>query len=164
MNTTHVDAFDSPDAGPIGQVYDGKVSYYNRALPIKNRHTPFDISSLDILPKVEIVYMYVDASATPITALLNDQTDGLIIAGSGNGSFNKAILQAVEEGVKKGKLIVRSSRVVSGRVTPSQVFNDEILGTIASNNLNPQKARILLMLALTVSKERNKIHEIFQNY
>jgi len=164
MNTTHVDAFDSPDTGPIGQVYDGKVSYYNRALPIKNRHTPFDISSLDILPKVEIVYMYVDASATPITALLNDQTDGLIIAGSGNGSFNKAILQAVEEGVKKGKLIVRSSRVVSGRVTPSQVFNDEILGTIASNNLNPQKARILLMLALTVSKERNKIHEIFQNY
>jgi L-asparaginase len=164
INTTHVDAFESPDTGPIGQVYDGKVSYYSQALPIKNDFTHFDISSLDSLPKVEIVYMYVGASATPITALLNDQIDGLIIAGSGNGSFNKPILQAVEAGVKKGKQIVRSTRVVSGRVTPGEVFNDNVLGTIASNNMNPQKARILLMLALTVSQERGKINEIFQNF
>lgn len=164
MNTTHVDAFDSPDTGPIGQVYDGKASFNSQALRLKNSYTPFDISSLDVLPKVDIVYMYVDASATAISALLNEKTDGVIIAGSGNGSFNKAILQAVKTGVEKGIMIVRSSRVGSGRVTQSQVFDDEKLGTIGANNMNPQKARILLMLALTVTKEKNIIREIFQNF
>ena len=164
MNTTHVNSFDSPNTGPIGQVYDGKVNYYNQALQKIDAHAPFNISSLNDLPKVDIVYMYVDASATAIRALINDEVDGLIIAGSGNGSINKAILQAVETGVKKGIMIVRSSRVASGRVTSTQVFDDEKLGTIAANNLNPQKARILLMLALTVTKDKNIIREIFLSY
>jgi L-asparaginase len=164
VNTSHVNAFDSPNTGAIGQVYDGKVNYYNQALQKQKGHAPFKISSLDHLPKVDIVYMYVDASATAISAFINDEADGLIIAGSGNGSINKAILQAVEAGVKKGIMIVRSSRVASGRVTSSQVFDDEKPGTIAANNLNPQKARILLMLALTVTKDKNVIKEIFLNY
>lgn len=160
VNTSHVNAFDSPDAGPIGQVYDGKVNYYSQALQ-KKRYPAFNISSLDKLPKVDIVYMYVDASATAIGALMNDKAGGLVIAGTGNGSFNKTLLEAVQTGVKNGIVIVRSSRVVSGRVTASQVFDDEKLGTIAANNLNPQKARILLMLALTVTKDRSKIKEMF---
>jgi L-asparaginase len=131
----------------------------------KSGDPAFDVSKLDSLPKVEIVYMYVDANASAINAFINDRADGLIIAGTGNGSFNKKILQAVETAVKKGIVVVRSSRVVSGRVTQfNQVFDDKKLGTIASDDLNPQKARILLMLALSVTKDKSKIQEMFLEY
>ena len=165
MNTTHVNAFDSPNTGPIGQVYDGKVRYYSQPLQKENVDPLFDISRLDSLPKVEIVYLYVDASIVAINAFIDDKTDGLIIAGVGNGSINKNILQAVETAVKKEIFVVRASRVPSGRVTQfNQVFDDEKLGTIAADDLNPQKARILLMLALTITKDKNKIQEMFLNY
>jgi len=109
--------------------------------------------------------MYVDASASAIKAFIKDGVDGLIIAGTGDGSFNKGFLEAIDTAVKKGIAVVRSSRVASGRVTRfNQVFDDEKLGTIASDDLNPQKARILLMLALTVTKDRSKIQEMFLEY
>ncbi len=163
VNTTHLNAFNSPNAGPIGQVYDRKVLYYSQ--PVQKKHAPFDINKLETLPKVEIAYMYVDASAAAVNAFVNDRIDGLIIAGAGNGSLNKAILTGVDTAVKKGIMVVRSSRVASGRVTQfNQVFDDEKLGTIVSDDLNPQKARILLMLALTVTKDRRKIQDMFLNY
>jgi len=163
MNTTHVDAFESPNTGPIGQIYDGRVVYYSQ--PIKNAEIPFDISKLETLPKVDIVYLYVDVSDAAINALINDKTEGLVIAGVGNGDMNKNILASVGTAVKKGILVVRGSRVASGRVTQfNQTFDDAKIGTIASDDLNPQKARILLMLALTVTKDRNKIQEMFLNF
>jgi L-asparaginase len=164
VNTTNLNAFASPNTGPIGQVYDGKVTYYSQSLYKKSDDSPFDVSKLDSLPKVEIVYMYVDASAWGINAFINDEVDGLIIAATGNGSFNKKILQAVETAVKKGIVVVRSSRVASGRVTQfNQVFDDKKLGTVASDDLNPQKARILLMLALTITKDKTKYRKCFWN-
>lgn len=165
INTTNVNAFASPNTGSIGQVYDGRVIYYTQTLNKQGTFTPFDVSKVDSLPRVEIAYAYVDASATAINAFINDNAAGIIIAGSGDGSFNKAILQAVGTAVKKGIIVVRSSRVVSGRVTQFQeVFDDIKLGTIASDDLNPQKARILLMLALTITKDKNKIQEMFLTY
>ncbi len=165
VNTTNVNAFASFNTGPIGQVYDGRVTYYAQPLNKKSDHSPFDVSKLDSLPKVEIAYMYVDASASAIKAFINDRVDGLIIAASGDGTFNKSMLQAVDTAVKKGIVVVRSSRVASGRVTQfHQVFDDKKLGTIASDDLNPQKARILLMLALTITKDKDKLQQMFLEY
>jgi L-asparaginase len=139
-NTTSVNAFDAPNTGAIGQVYDGKVFYYYSSSNKAAKDALFDISKLEVLPQVEIAYMYVDASAIAIEAFLNHKVDGLIIAGSGNGSFNKAFLNAVDTAVKKGIIVVRSSRVVSGRVTQfNQVFDDKKLGTIAADRHNPQR-------------------------
>jgi L-asparaginase len=164
-NTINVDAFASPNTGPVGEVYDGKVLYFNQPLNKRNSNASFDISKLDTLPKVEIAYMYVDASAAAMNAYINAHADGIIIASAGNGSFNKSILQSVNAAVKKGIAVVRSSRVGSGRVTQfNQVFDDVKLGTVASDNHNPQKARILLMLALTVTRDRNTIQQMFLEY
>jgi L-asparaginase len=165
-NTTNVNAFSSPNTGAIGQVYDSKVFYNEQPL---NRHSgaaAFDVSKLDSLPAVEIVYAYAGASNTAINAFIDNNVAGIIIAGTGNGSFDKAILESVKTAVKKGIPVVRSSRVVSGRVTIQYVgvFDDVKLGTLVSDNLNPQKARILLMLALTVTKDKNKIQEMFFTY
>ena len=165
VNTTNVSAFADLNAGPIGQVYDGRVKYYSQPLSKKGKDAPFDVSKRETLPKVEIVYMYVDASAAAINAFINEGARGLVIAASGNGSFNKKMLQGVEAAVKKGIIVIRSSRVVSGRVTQfNQVFDDKKLGTIAADNLNPQKARILLMLALTVTQDKDKIQEMFLEF
>ncbi len=165
-NTSNVNAFSSPNAGPIGSIYDGQVKYIN--LPIQtNNQTPFfDISKITQLPKVEIVYMYVDASTTPLNTMINEMVDGIIIAGAGGGSYSKAFQDATENAKQKKVTIVRSSRVVSGNVTiaTTEEFNDIKMNTVAAIDHNPQKARILLMLALTKTKDREKLQEIFMNY
>lgn len=163
---TNVNAFSSPNTGALGQVYDSKVFYNTQTL---NRHSgsaAFDVSKLDSLPSVEIVYAYAGASNAAINAFIDNNVAGIIIAGTGNGSFDKAILESVKKAVKKGIPVVRSSRVVSGRVSTQYVgvFDDSKLGTLVSDNLNPQKARILLMLALTITKDKNKIQEMFLTY
>jgi L-asparaginase len=165
-NTTNVNAFSSPNTGSIGQVYDGRVFYNAQSLNKHSGSAVIDISKIDSLPGVEIVYAYAGASNAAINAFINSHASGIIIAGTGNGSFDKAILESVKDAVKKGILVVRSSRVVSGKVTTQYVgtFDDSKLGTIVSDNLNPQKARILLMLALSITKDKNKIQEMFLTY
>ncbi len=165
-STTHVNAFTSPNTGAIGQVYDSKVFYNARALNKYVGSVVFDISNMDTLPRVEIVYAYAGASNAAINAFINIPVAGIIIAGTGDGSFNQPILESVKRAVKKSIPVVRSSRVYSGKVTLKNVgiFDDSKLGTIPSDNLNPQKARILLMLALTVTSDKNKIHDMFLTY
>jgi L-asparaginase len=162
-NTTSVNAFSSPNSGAIGHVYDGNIFYNSLAVQQGGDMPVFDISKLAFLPAVEIVYAYAGASDAAINAFISNKAEGIIIAGTGNGSFDKAIVAAVKEGVKKGIIIVRSSRVITGRVTTQYVgaFDDSKLGTIVSDELNPQKARILLMLALTISKDKTKIQKMF---
>lgn len=160
---TNVNAFSSPNTGPLGQVYDSKVFYNTQTLNRQSGSAAFDVSKIDSLPRVEIVYAYADASNVAINAFIDNQVAGIIIAGTGGGSFNKAILESVKIAVKKDIIVVRSSRVVSGRVSTQYVgvFDDSKLGTLVSDNLNPQKARILLMLALTKTSDKNKIQEMF---
>ncbi len=163
---TNVNAFSSPNTGPIGQVYDSKVFYNTQTLNKHGSSVAFDVSKLDSLPNVEIVYAYAGASNIAINAFIDNKVSGIIIAGTGGGSFDKAILESVKNAVKKDILVVRSSRVVSGRVSTQYVgvFDDSKLGTIVSDNLNPQKARILLMLALSTTSDKNKIQNMFFNY
>ena len=165
VNTTNVNAFASPNTGPIGQVYDGRATYNTQSIIKRSSLIPFDISKMDALPKVEIVYAYADASNVAINAFINNNSSGIIIAGTGNGNFNKAILESVKTATQKNIIVVRSSRVVSGGVTTQFVgaFEDAKNGTIVSDKLNPQKARILLMLALNITKDKNTLQELFFN-
>ncbi|AEI49178.1 type II asparaginase [Runella slithyformis] len=165
INTLDVNAFDSPNTGPIGKIYDGQVRYHSQ--PIAPGPKPFvDISKIAALPKVEIVSMYADASAIPFNALLNEKTDGIVIAGVGNGHYNQAVQEAILKAKSTKTLIVRSSRVVSGNteMATEDEFNDVKMNTIAAIDHTPQKARILLMLALTLTKDREKIQELFRKY
>ncbi len=164
-NTSNVNAFSAPNAGPIGKIYDGQVKYYSQPIYTNNQNPFFDISSITQLPKVEIVYMYVDASTTPLYTLINERVDGIVIAGAGDGNFSKAFQVAAENAKQKGVAVVRSSRVVSGNINiaTTEEFNDVKMNTVAAFDHNPQKARILLMLALTKTRDREKLQEIFMN-
>jgi L-asparaginase len=164
ISTTKVNAFASPNLGPLGQVYDGKVVYYLNSLRKANRNTPFDIQNQKKLPRVEIVYMYADASPDIIDFLISKKVDGIVIGGVGNGNFNKAYTAAIKRAVAAGIVVCRSTRCASGRVVLEDEIDDNALGTIVSDDLIPQKARVLLMLGLTQSRDKKKLQQYFFEY
>ena len=89
---------------------------------------------------------------------------GIIIAGVGDGNMNQGTLDAAKKATNKGIPVVRASRVPVGAVLIHGEINDEEYGTVSSNELNPQKARILLMLALLKERNRENLQELFINY
>jgi L-asparaginase len=164
LSTTKVNAFGSPNSGPIGQVYDGKVEFYKTANRESIVGAPFSVTINEKLPKVEIVYMYADASPEYLKQLIQQKVDGIIIAGVGNGNFSKAFTEAIKLAISHGIVVCRASRCVMGRVVMNGEVDDEALGTIVADDLNPQKARILLMLGLTKTKNRKELQSYFFKY
>lgn len=164
LSTTKVNAFGSPNSGAVGQVFDGKVEFYKssdrRVFPL----APFKIDQNTVFPKVEIAYSYVDASPAYLNFLVNEKAAGIVIAGVGNGNFSKGFTSTVKKAVAAGIAVCRSSRCVSGRVVEDGEVNDQELGTMVSDDLNPQKARILLMLGLMKTNKVAELQQYFLQY
>jgi L-asparaginase len=99
-----------------------------------------------------------------IDASVKAGAKGIVIAGVGNGNMNKVSVDAAAQAVKKGVVVVRSSRVATGMVDRNVEVNDDELGFIASDELNPQKSRILLSLALLNKPQPAQIQELFRTY
>jgi L-asparaginase len=161
-STTNLETFQSRNFGPIGLIYDGKVSYYYQSL--RNPSKKFDVTKLTSLPQVEIVYGYADASPVSVTGIINSGVKGIVYAGMGNGNFGEPVGKALAEASKKGILVCRSARAGSGRITLENEVKDAELGFVVSDDLNPQKARVLLMLSLTETSDRAKIQQNFFEY
>ena len=162
-HSLNVDAFSSPDFGELCNIIDGKVFFYNNVTKAHTKNAPFDVSKLTSLPKVDILYSYSnDGSGVAAKALFEHGTKGIVVAGSGAGSIHKNQKDVLKELLKKGLKVVVSSRVVAGCVAVSD--SDEKLGFISAEDLNPQKARVLLMLALTKTSDPKKIQEYFLKY
>ena len=164
LSTTKTNAFGSPNTGAVGQAYDGRVEYYSTSDREVNPQQPVTITADTKLPRVDIVYMYADAPSDMIDMLIAKKVDGIVIAGVGNGNFNKAYMDAVKRAVAAGIIVCRASRAPSGRVVLHDEINDEELGTIVSDDLTPQKARILLMLGLTKTKDKKQLQQFFFKY
>lgn len=162
-HSLNVDAFSSPDFGDLGYIVDGKVFFYNNVTKAHTKNAPFDVSKLTSLPKVDILYSYSnDGSGVAAKALFEHGTKGIVVAGSGAGSIHKNQKDVLKELLKKGLKVVVSSRIQSGSVVVSQ--EDQNLGFICAQDLNPQKAKILLLLALTKTNNNKKIKEYFLKY
>lgn len=164
MNTVDVQTFQAPDAGPLGYVYNSRP-YYN--MQTQKRHTTqsvFDVKGLTELPKVGIVYAYSNIDADVMEPFLTKGYKGIIHAGLGNGNYHKNIFPSLLEARKKGILVVRSSRVPTGPTTLYDEVDDEKYEFVASWELNPQKARVLLMLALTKTNDWREIQKYFEEY
>jgi L-asparaginase len=164
LSTTKTNAFGSPNTGPVGQAYDGRVEYYSTSTREVNPKKPIVLTPDTKLPRVDIVYMYADAPPDLIDLLISKKVDGIVIAGVGNGNFNKAYTEAVKRAVAANIIVCRASRTPSGRVVLHDEVNDDELGTIVSDDLTPQKARVLLMLGLTRSKDKKQLQELFFKY
>lgn len=164
MNTIDVQTFQAPNAGALGYIFNGKV-YYNM-LPLKKHTTQsiFDVTRLTSLPKVGIVYSYSNIEPDMVRPLLDNGYRGIIHAGVGNGNIHKNIFPLLIDARRKGILVVRSSRVPTGPTTLDAEVNDAEYQFVASQELNPQKSRVLLMLALTITNDWKQIQEYFNQY
>src|SRR5699024_8883410 len=129
-----------------------KVHYYTAALPRADKPA-FDVSKLTELPKVGIVYNYSNASNLPAKAFIDNGYKGIVSAGVGNGNLYTDIFDTLADGAKKGVVVVRASRVPVGFTTQNGEVDDAKYGFVASERLNPQKARVLLQLSLTQTQE-----------
>lgn len=161
-STTNVATFQSNDFGPIGLVHSGKVDYYYKSLRAGKK--VFDVQDLEELPEVEIAYGYEDASPKAISAFIKANVDGIVFAGVGNGNFNKPVGRELGKAADQGIIVCRSARAGSGQVTLHNEVDDEKMGFIVADDLNPQKARILLKLALTETDDREEIQNMFFKY
>ena len=161
-NTTHVETFKSWELGYLGYIQNGEPYFYRESTRKHTYMTEFDISGLKELPFVDIIYNHVNGDKVLVNALVAADVKGIVSAGMGHGSIFPATRDALAEAVKKGIPVVKSSRVGNGIVT--RVSDDDKYGFIAGDTLNPQKARILLMLALTKTNDAAAIQRMFDEY
>jgi L-asparaginase len=163
-STTAIQTFMSPLRGLVGVTAYGKDDWYNTPPWKHTTQSEFDISKVTSLPRVDIVFADADMSPDLIDASVNAGAKGIVIAGVGNGNMNKVSVEAAARAVKKGVVVVRSSRVVTGMVDRNVEVKDDDLGFIASDELNPQKSRILLSLALLNQTQPAQLQEMFRAY
>ncbi|WP_102345452.1 type II asparaginase [Bacillus sp. Marseille-P3661] len=156
-NTTMLDTFKSMEQGYLGAFVGGKPYFFNETTKKHTTESVFDITSIEELPKVDIIYGYQSDGRHFYDAAVENGAKGIVVAGSGNGSMSDASEEGAKDAIEQGVVLVRSSRVGNGVVSP-KTFG------IGADSLNPQKARILLTLALTQTNDPEKIAEYFKEY
>ena len=153
-NTTRVETFQAPEHGPLA-IADHDTIYFNRARP--KRRAAFDLSRVTELPRVDIVYSFGGADSVFIDAAVAAGAKGIVVAGVGAGGTTPGQSSALRRASDKGVIVVVGSRTGSGRVAGSATRP-------TPGDLNVQKARILLMLALIRTQDRAELAKIFNDY
>ncbi len=161
-NTTTTDSFKSLEQGYIGEVAGEVVSFYNEPTRKHTAVSEFDISKLKELPQVDILYGYQNDQKYVYDAAVKAGAKGIVVAAAGNGTMSTEAINGATDAVKKDVVIVRSSRAGNGIVTHEKMDDEHHF--VSSDSLNPQKARILLMLALTKTKDPDKIQSYYEQY
>ena len=161
-NTTHVETFKSWELEYLGYFQNGKPIFYKASLRRHTAAAEFDISKVTALPRVDIVYLHVNCDDILVRAAVSAGALGIVIAAFGHGNLHINIKPALIKIARSGIPVVRSTRVGNGIVSRSA--NDTDNKFIAADSLNPQKARILLQLALLRTKSPEEIQRMFDEY
>jgi L-asparaginase len=159
-NTLDVETFQTLEFGALGVADLGAVRFYRA--PLRRQTIP--LAEEQPLGRVEVVTQYAGADGRLIRLLLDDgELDGLVVAGVGLGHVSTKTLEAIREVRERGIPVVLSTRVYTGRIVPLYANNVELLnmGCILADNLSPQKARVLLMVALTRTRDSERLQEYF---
>jgi L-asparaginase len=161
-STHRMQTFRTPDFGVLGHADGDKIVFYRAPLRRRAPDTEFDIRTLDVLPRVDIVYGYVGSDGTAVRAFVAAGARGLVSAGFAPGFPGTADQALMQQAVTDGITVVLSTRAGSGRVARGTRAREA--GFLVADNLNPQKARLLLALALTVTSDPAEITRIFETY
>ena len=179
-NVTKTDAlrvqtFRSREYGQLGVVDRDRVVFFSQITQRHNEQSEFDITKIDELPRVDVIMVYQDAPGDLIKAAVDNGAKGIVIAVAGAGATSGTQNDGLAYAASKGVFIVTSTRTGSGRIAPPR---GEMMGdyrpspeqqrrrqfTIAGEDHIPVKARVLLMLALTKTNNRDEIQRIFSEY
>ena len=163
-STTAVQTFMSPLSGLMGTVAYGDVEWYRGPVGKNTVNSVFSVDKSTVLPRVDIIMATANMDGALINAAVAAGSKGLVIAGVGNGNMTKPALDALEAQARKGVVCVRSTRVATGQVGRNVEVDDDKMGFVASLGLNPQKARVLLRLALLKTNDPKTIQRYFDEY
>jgi L-asparaginase len=163
-STTAVQTFLSPLSGLIGTVAYGEAEFLRAPIGKNTADSEFSLDGVKTLPRVDIIMAHENMDGALIDAAVAAGAKGLVIAGVGNGNMTASALNALAAQAKKGIVCVRASRVAIGRVGRNVEVDDDKMGLVASLDLNPQKARVLLRLALAKTTDPKRIQRLFDEY
>jgi L-asparaginase len=167
--------FRSRDYGQLGVVDRDRVVFFNQITKRHNEQVEFDLTTVTALPRVDVIMVYQGASGDLIKAAVDNGARGIVIAVAGAGATSGTQREGLEYAASKGVFIVTSTRTGSGRIAPPrgdipdgfQMSASQQLRrrfTIAGEDHVPVKARILLMVALTKTQDRDELQRIFSEY
>ena len=159
-STMRLDAFASPDFGALGHADPDRVAYYRRPVRRHAPDTPFAVTATTALPRVDIAFAHAGADGVAVEAFVGAGARGIVVAGILPSSAPPAMLSALNAAVAQGVVVVHGARSGSGRLVPVRAGRAE--GAVLADNLPPTKARILLMLALTLTSDRDEIQRLFE--
>ena len=161
-STLRMQTFRTPDFGVLGHADGDAVVFYRQPLRRRAPDTEFDISGIEKFPRVDIAYSHTGADGTAVRAFVAAGARGIVSAGFAPGFSAPGEAAALKQAVEQGVVAVQSTRAGSGRTFQSSRLREA--GILIADNLNPQKARILLSLALTQTREPDEIARIFRTY
>ena len=171
-NSHRLETFQSRELGMLGYVdSDLKVKFYRQSTRKHTYQSEFDVSNLEDLPRVDVVYAYQDSDGVAVRAFVEAGAQGIVLAGGqaggglggvATGGFQRVDGGAIEEARKKGVMVVATNRNGAGQMIRSSQQVQH--GVIAGDNLSAQKARILLRLALTKTQDPEDIQRMFDTY
>lgn len=154
--------FRAPDFGVLGHVDGDRVVFYRKPTRRHAPDTEFDMAAISELPRVDISYSYAGSDGIAIKTFVDAGARGIIGAAFAPGLLSPEEFTAMEAAVQRGVVVVLSSRAGSGRTFgPSKV---RAAGFLQADNLTPQKARILLAMALTKTRDLVHIQHMFDTY
>lgn len=156
-------AFETPGLGCLGHVSEKRTDFYRVPLRRHTMHSEFDVSGLAALPYVKIIYGHAGDDGILVEAAVGAGAKGIVYAGTGNGSVHREAEKALAEASARGVVVVRSSHVGGGAVLSAEK-SYEAAGFVEGDTLNPQKARVLLQLALTRTNDAREVQRIFREY
>ncbi|MFE3280838.1 asparaginase [Nocardia sp. NPDC059239] len=162
-STYSLEAFNSRDLGKLGYVdVDGSVVVYRRPARHHAPGTRFDVEGIPDLPRVDVVYSYAGAGGCAVESAVRAGAEAIVSAGFAPGVVTPAEWDALVDARRSGIVVIQSTRAGGGRVLSSAKLQEA--GIVVADNLNPQKSRILAMLALTVTKDVERIQSFFDEY
>jgi len=161
-STYRMQTFRTPDFGCLGHADGDAVAFYRKPLRRHAPDTEFDIRGMSAMPRVDIAYAYLGSDGTAARAFVAAGAEGIVSAGFAPGFCGPGDEEILKEAVSQGIVVVQSTRAGSGRTFKSTRMKED--GFLVADNLNPQKARILLSLALSVTKDPAEIERMFHTY
>ncbi|WP_414717434.1 asparaginase [Steroidobacter sp.] len=163
-STTDVQTFISPGAGLLGTARLGRIRYYRRPVRRHTLNSIFTAGNEGRLPRVDVLYAHAGMSPDLVRASVSLGTRGIVVAGVGNGNVPGPVVHALREAVEAGVRVVRSARVGNGDVERGVELDDDALGFVVSDQLNPQKSRVLLQLCLAHHLDSSAVQNAFYQY
>jgi L-asparaginase type II len=149
LHTSRLDAFQGPAGGAVGVVEGGEVRFHS---PPQSSPLQFDVGGIEELPRVDIAYAWAGADGAVVEALVAAGARGIVMASVGRGNLPAPLGAAARQAAEGGVVVVVSNRTGAGRVPVGSPPSDRPF-LPGAGGLNPQRARVVLMLGLTVSDD-----------